>query len=126
MRDYLSGKQSDAADIFPRFAALLAQLHRHGVLFRSVHFGNVIVMPDGRLGLIDVADMRKPLWGALTLKQRLRNFRHMLRYAEDCRLLAAYGVSRFATDYALASEMDARHFASLNETLAALTANHRP
>ena len=60
----------------------IATLHEKGVYFRSAHLGNIVLTPNGELGLIDVADMRtyrKPL----SKKMRLRNFKHMLRYTED-------------------------------------------
>ncbi|HEY9379931.1 MAG TPA: hypothetical protein VIQ01_01665, partial [Burkholderiales bacterium] len=44
--------------------------------------------------MIDVADLRKRRFGALTLKQRIRNFRHMLRYPEDRAALKNFGVER--------------------------------
>src|SRR5690606_14459427 len=74
LRDVLHDAPAEANDLFPRLADLLARLHRHGILFRSIHFGNVLVMRDGVLGLIDVADMRKRPLGALPLGPRSRNF----------------------------------------------------
>lgn len=123
LRDYLNGRPDNAEDVFPRLAALLARLHHHGILFRSIHFGNVVVTTDGTLGLIDVADMRERLFGALTLKQRIRNFRHMLRYADDRKSLAGYGVERFIADYAFASRVNEKDVARLKQTLKALTAD---
>ncbi len=60
----------------------IADLHDHGVLFRSLHWGNIIVQPDGSFGLIDIADLRCGR-RALTPAQRQRNFHHLLRYKED-------------------------------------------
>lgn len=60
----------------------IARLHDKGIYFRSAHLGNVVLTPEGELGLIDIADMRtyrRPL----RKTQRLRNFKHMLRYKED-------------------------------------------
>lgn len=126
LRDVLHDAPAEANDLFPRLADLLARLHRHGILFRSIHFGNVLVMRDGVLGLIDVADMRKRPLGALTLGQRSRNFRHMLRYAEDRDALAAYGVERFLADYKLASGLNEVEAAHLGAKLTELAANPRP
>src|SRR5690606_34253166 len=70
LRDAFRDTSAKADDLFPRLADLLARLHRHGVIFRSIHFGNVLVMGEGVLGLIDVADLRKRPFGALTLGQR--------------------------------------------------------
>jgi tRNA A-37 threonylcarbamoyl transferase component Bud32 len=50
---------------------LVAKLFDHGMIFRSLHTGNVIVMPDGELGLIDFSDMRFYPWSlGRTLRQR--------------------------------------------------------
>ncbi|GAB3105331.1 toluene tolerance protein [Aestuariicella hydrocarbonica] len=64
----------------------IAQLHNAGVMFRSLHFGNVIQLPDQRLGLIDIADMRLNVF-TLTYHQRQRNFQHVFRYEEDLTLI---------------------------------------
>jgi hypothetical protein len=89
----------DPAVLLTRFARFLAELHRRGVYFRSIHFGNVIIQLDSdEPGLIDVADMRirsRPL-GAMA---RTRNFRHFLRYPEDVRALEAFGLERFLNIY---------------------------
>jgi tRNA A-37 threonylcarbamoyl transferase component Bud32 len=60
----------------------IARLHDAGVMFRSLHFGNIIQLPDGRLGLIDIADMRLNVF-TLNNSQRKRNFQHVFRYQED-------------------------------------------
>ena len=86
-------------------ARFVAQLHEKGVYFRSVHFGNIIVLPDGcTLGLIDVADMvvRR---GTLPVRERLRNFRHMLRYAEDVAALKRRGWADFVECYLAATSL---------------------
>ena len=64
----------------------IADLHEHGVYFRSAHLGNIVQQPDGTLGLIDIADMRFS-HGALKKESRLRNFRHMARYQTDAEYL---------------------------------------
>lgn len=69
-----------------RFGKFMAQLHEHGVYFRSLHLGNVLVLEDGEFGLIDVADLRiYP--SSLSLSLRQRNLRHMQRYTVDRRWL---------------------------------------
>lgn len=76
----------------------IAELHEKGIYFRSAHLGNVIVTPQGQLGLIDIADMktfRKPLRKNL----RLRNFKHMLRYAQDRKWLLGEHNQAFISGY---------------------------
>jgi hypothetical protein len=88
------------------FASFLAELHRRGVYFRSIHFGNVIVQPEtDALGLIDVADMRFRPW-PLGLLARARNFRHFLRYREDVDFLRSFGFERFLDVYLDAAALD--------------------
>ncbi|QSL90847.1 hypothetical protein JWV26_13785 [Ectopseudomonas toyotomiensis] len=68
--------------LITQFGRLLGHLHEQGVYFRSIHLGNVLVLPNEALGLIDVADMkvgRRPL----SLSMRLRNLKHMRRYEKD-------------------------------------------
>jgi len=65
-----------------RFGALLGRLHQLGVYFRSVHLGNVLRLPDGEFGLIDLSDMRIGK-RALSTQLRQRNLRHILRSRED-------------------------------------------
>ena len=67
-------------------AAFISRVHANGIYFRSIHFGNIIVITQNNFGLIDVADMRilkKPLG----VKRRLRNFNHFARYPEDVQRL---------------------------------------
>jgi len=60
----------------------IARLHQAGVMFRSLHLGNIVVTDDGRLGLIDIADMRCWPW-PLNRWQRQRNFGHFFRYTDN-------------------------------------------
>ncbi|OQY23502.1 MAG: hypothetical protein B6I37_05245 [Desulfobacteraceae bacterium 4572_35.2] len=82
LRQYCMKDGSESImDILAKF---VASLHSKGVLFRSLHWGNIIVMEDLSLGLIDIADMRF-YRRSLTVAERVRNFRHMLRYNDDQR-----------------------------------------
>jgi len=68
--------------LYQQLGRFIAQLHASGVYFRSLHLGNIVLTPDGELGLIDIADMgieRTPL----SKKKCLRNFRHLLRTPSD-------------------------------------------
>jgi len=95
----------DAEVLMARFARFLAELHRCGVYFRSIHFGNVIIQPDSNEpGLIDIADMRirrRPLGAGA----RARNLRHFLRYGEDVHALEAFGLARFLEIYLEAADL---------------------
>lgn len=65
-----------------KLGRFICSLHDKGVYLRSMHLGNVVKTPDGELGLIDIADM-KIRSGPLSRNLRLRNCRHLSRYAED-------------------------------------------
>lgn len=70
------------AELRAQLGRFIAGLHQQGVYFRSLHLGNIVLTPDGELGLIDIADLqcqRRPL----RIGQRQRNFRHLLRDAQD-------------------------------------------
>ena len=64
----------------------IADLHELGIYFRSVHMGNIILTPDRKLGLIDVADL-KLMGKSLSKPQRTRNFRHITRYKDESEVL---------------------------------------
>lgn len=49
-------------------------LHQAGIYFRSLHLGNVVLTPQGQLGLIDISDLRiyRRALGRLMRKRNLR------------------------------------------------------
>lgn len=68
------------------FTRFVIGLHDRGVYFRSLHLGNVVCTPDGRLGLIDFSDLRVHPW-SLGRYLRARNLRRMQDLPEDHPLL---------------------------------------
>src|SRR5690554_3152138 len=81
-RSLYRGDLEYPADLRERFFKFVDHIQDLGVYFRSIHLGNVVLTPEGELGLIDISDMkifRRPLskW------QRKRNEEHMVRDAED-------------------------------------------
>ncbi len=76
------GSPAEASDLRRSIGAFVARLHRDGIYFRSLHLGNIVLTPDGALGLIDLADLtvRK---GGLSSQLRTRNMRHLQRYPDD-------------------------------------------
>jgi tRNA A-37 threonylcarbamoyl transferase component Bud32 len=100
---------ADSEELMEQYAAFLAELHDKGVLFRSIHFNNVIVPESpGHLGLIDIADM-KIFNRALSFSRRMRNLHHMTRYSEDCRSIREFGVERFVDTYFRAGKLASSH-----------------
>ncbi|WP_286785444.1 MULTISPECIES: lipopolysaccharide kinase InaA family protein [Pseudomonas] len=84
---------------------LLAQLHEAGVYFRSLHLGNVLLLPDQRLGLIDFADMRIER-KRLSRWKRQRNLRHMQRYEEDRQWLFHENIDALKAGYTETSSIE--------------------
>lgn len=108
-RDYCHQNGMDS--MVESFACFIALLHHKGILFRSIHWGNIIVTDELDLGLIDIADIRF-YRGSLSLKQRQRNFRHMLRYAVDQQCFSACS-DKFWTCYQQAAQMPANQWQQL-------------
>nr|MBO2510615.1 toluene tolerance protein [Gammaproteobacteria bacterium] len=106
----------DLAQTCRQLGTFIADLHRQGVYFRSLHLGNVIMTEHSTLGLIDFADMRcnrRPLNRNL----RQRNFRHLFRYARDAALLLP-AAEEFITGYCEALPAGPRqHFTAYLESL---------
>ena len=89
---------SNSDDYLEKLATYLVTLHARGILFRSIHLGNILVLENGDFGLIDVADMaiqHRPLG----LMKRARNFRHLLHDREDRKQLDKYGYGRLLEHY---------------------------
>jgi tRNA A-37 threonylcarbamoyl transferase component Bud32 len=60
----------------------MANLHEKGIYFRGLHLGNIVLTPDNKLGLIDVADMTIFPW-PLDCRRRLKNFSRFWRDFEN-------------------------------------------
>lgn len=98
---------ADHDQLRAQLGRFIAILHERGVYFRSAHMGNVVLTPEGELGLIDIADLRifrRPL----RKSQRLRNFKHMLRYPQDRQWLLDAGDSSFVDGYLAAQQLCSR------------------
>ena len=101
LRDHLAS-HPDRDDLLTGLAAFLAELHSKGILFRSIHLGNILVLENDTFGLIDIADMsiqQRPLG----LWQRARNFRHLLHDRRDRDVLEQYGYDRLLQNYEAAA-----------------------
>lgn len=85
-----------------KLATFMAELHDQGILFRSIHLGNILILEDGEFGLIDIADMSIRRW-RLGLFRRARNFRHLLHDKRDRETLGTYDYGRFLGEYELAA-----------------------
>ena len=100
LRQWLREHDGDEAKaLIEQFGRFVAKLHTEGVLFRSLHFGNVLVTPEHDLALIDIVDISFRRSGALTTSQRIRNFAHIDRYVEDHTLFTQTGEQTFIEAY---------------------------
>lgn len=82
LRELLAADRVDVPLMY-RIGEFLAQLHRLGILFRSVHPGNIVVSEQS-IGLIDVLDIRFRSY-SLTRWERRRNWLHLLRCPDEWR-----------------------------------------
>lgn len=83
-------------------ARLAVDLHARGVYFRGLHLGNVVRAADGRLGLIDVQDVRlrrRPL----SARMRARNLGILCAHPKDLAFLAPERWSELVLAYCRAA-----------------------
>ncbi|WP_372369077.1 hypothetical protein [Candidatus Uabimicrobium sp. HlEnr_7] len=99
LRDHLKQSPEDC-EIIKELASFFAHIHKLGIYFRAVHFGNIIVLPEGGFGLIDFGNMiiRNK---SLNPWFRARNFRLFTRknYQQDFAQIAKFGVKSFMEEY---------------------------
>lgn len=100
----LEAKAEQRHLLLEKLARFVARLHDDGIYFRSLHLGNVLLQPNDALALIDIADMRILPW-RLGPWRRARNFRHLLRDAEDRNHFDRDQWSRFLEAYVQACEL---------------------
>lgn len=96
--EQIATKNGLSEDLLQQLAEFIAMLHDMGIYFRSLHLGNILQMPDGRYGLIDVADMRF-FRSPLRVDQRRRNFKHLLRNKSHRKTFDSFGLERFLKLY---------------------------
>lgn len=85
-------------------AGFMAQLHRQGIYFRSLHSGNIVCLPQGGFGLIDIADLRmcRPPLGA---SRRARNLRPLLHDPDMHGLRGSQAFCEFLDAYRLEASL---------------------
>ncbi|HEY9037241.1 MAG TPA: lipopolysaccharide kinase InaA family protein [Pseudomonadales bacterium] len=119
LRD-LGNKGELTPPVARQLGEFIARLHQQGVMFRSLHLGNILLGDNGELGLIDIADMRCRPW-PLNRWQRARNFAHFFRYADNA----------WALSPAMAADITQAYFActpspaSLRAAVTALLQKHQ-
>lgn len=73
--------RSEFESVLPAFAAFVHSLHQRGIYFRSLHLGNVLLLPDGGFGLIDFLDVYFKR-GPLSPRLVKRNLAHLQSYLQ--------------------------------------------
>jgi hypothetical protein len=96
--DLLNREMATALGMF------IARLHQLGIHFRSLHMGNILVMPNGQYGLIDISDMSIYPW-PLFCNTRIRNFRHLCRYPDDIKRLGKLSWESLQEGYFASSQL---------------------
>ena len=81
-------KNSFDNDLIENFGIFVADLHKKGVYFSSLHLGNVVLTPKGEFGLIDISDLRAfpfavPLFALKTNMRYLFQSRQGLQLIND-------------------------------------------
>lgn len=81
----------------------IAHLHDLGIYFRGLHLGNIVLTPEGQLGLIDISEMTISPF-RLSLHRRLRNFERFWRIKEDQQAFGEKNVTLFSHHYEAACQ----------------------
>lgn len=89
---------ADTEDLRAQLGRFVAGLHEAGIYFRSLHLGNIVLTPNGMLGLIDIADLRAGKQ-PLPAHRRRRNLQHLQRDEQDRAWLYAAGDKAFDDAY---------------------------
>ncbi|MDR3158973.1 MAG: hypothetical protein LBU11_08200 [Zoogloeaceae bacterium] len=74
--------------LLPDLASFIRQIHQKRIYFRSLHIGNILLLPKGGFGLIDILDLKRCLL-PLGRWRIQRNFQHLIRH------LARRGLENF-------------------------------
>lgn len=87
----LKEEPTEMDHLIPELAAFIFRLHQQGIYFRSLHLGNVLLLPEGGFGLIDFLDLIKKR-RRLNDWEAKRNLGHLRRYLQRRK------ISRFPID----------------------------
>lgn len=80
--DTLSKQSPERLDeLLPRLASFIRGLHGKRLYFRSLHIGNILLLPSGNFGLIDFLDLKQNRL-PLSRWHVQRNLRHLSSHLE--------------------------------------------
>lgn len=89
LKSVYAQEQGMNSALLEQLAGFFRNLHRKGVYFRSMHLGNIVLTPNGALGLIDIADLTFQS-RALSHNKARRNLAHFERYLKHNGLTAGF------------------------------------
>lgn len=87
LRDLYRDDLEYPADLRERFLKFVNHIQDLGVYFRSIHLGNVVLTPEGKMGLLDISDM-KIFRRSLSQRQRKKNCEYIARNNNELEWLA--------------------------------------
>ncbi|MEH6504586.1 MAG: lipopolysaccharide kinase InaA family protein [Cycloclasticus sp.] len=120
LREVLANQTAHVEAIYQKFAAFIAELHEKGVYFRSAHLKNILLLPNGEFGLIDISDMQIKR-GPLSLVLRERNFSHILQHQEDKDLIGSH-YQAFVSSYFKKSQLKEPQRSRLDQSIRSILA----
>lgn len=91
--------------VLGQLGRFIATLHHRGIYFRSLHLGNIVLTPEGTLGLIDIADLAIHS-KSLSKNKRFRNFRHLTRLHVDRQHFGQTGWEGMLKQYCESAALD--------------------
>ena len=93
LKDLCKQEGEFSPDLLPDLIAFFHTLHDKGIYFRSLHLGNIVLTPERRLGLIDIADLSFQRRSISKNKAR-RNLAHFKRYLKHEGMLERFPYQR--------------------------------
>lgn len=93
----LREQPTEMDNLIPELAAFIFRLHRQGIYFRSLHLGNVLLLPEGGFGLIDFLDLIKKR-RRLNDWEAKRNLGHLRRYLQR-RKISGFPIDKLIDSY---------------------------
>lgn len=93
----LKEQPTEMGRLIPELATFIFGLHRQGIYFRSLHLGNVLLLPEGGFGLIDFLDLIKKR-RRLNDWEAKRNLGHLRRYLQR-RKITGFPMDRLIESY---------------------------
>lgn len=126
LRDVIKVREVNA-DFIEALAVFLSKLHQNGIHFHSLHTGNVVLTPEGEIGLIDISDLSIYPW-PLFCNTRVRSFKRLCKYTDDIQKFGAGYWELLETRYFAESELGKLCESKIkesNQSLVSFTSEHK-